>query len=64
MAFDASGRGGENKLLGERIGLVLAETGDGEGSFVRTIELKRSIERDCGSANKRLADLFFVLRSA
>jgi hypothetical protein len=32
--------GDENELLGKRIGLVLAGTGDGEGSFVRTIELK------------------------
>jgi hypothetical protein len=30
VAFDASGRGDENELLGERIGQVLDETGDGE----------------------------------
>ena len=38
--------------------MVLAETGDGEGSFVRMIELKRSIERVVVTAKKRLADFF------
>jgi hypothetical protein len=33
-------RGGENELLGVGIGWVLAEAGNGEGSIVRTIELK------------------------
>jgi hypothetical protein len=53
--------GGENELLGERIGLVLAETGDGEGSFVRTIELKDRWTRDCGISQQAFGWSFFVL---
>jgi hypothetical protein len=64
VAYDVSGRVGENKLLGECIVLVLAKAGNGEGSFVRTIELKRLIERDCGIGHQAFGCIFCVLSSA
>jgi hypothetical protein len=50
------------RATGGKDWLGLAEIGNGEGSIVRTIELKRSFERHLCVGHKRLAVRVLLLR--